>query len=166
MDKEHQQWCSFSLSITEMSQKALKIRENYHEYEIFFVYLHRNITGTMTTYDYQIYYDNGTVSELKGCLERIDLDEVTTKPFFTINLPVSEVRKVGQRILVNVAHVTNINEFEQVLNPDNADDIKRALVLANDDRTKAARILGISERTLYRKMQIPGFNREEEVHEP
>ena len=120
----------------------------------------------MTTYDYQIYYDNGTVSELKGCLERIDLDEVTTKPFFTINLPVSEVRKVGQRILVNVAHVTNINEFEQVLNPDNADDIKRALVLANDDRTKAARILGISERTLYRKMQIPGFNREEVVHEP
>ena len=113
----------------------------------------------MTTYDYQIYYDNGTVSELLGCLERIDLDELTTKPFFTINLPASEVRKVEQRILVNMAHVTNINEAVQVLDPDNADDIRRALVLAKDDRAKAARILGISERTLYRKMQIPGFDR-------
>lgn len=33
-----------------MSQKALKIRENYHIYEIFFVYLHRETIkqGTMT----------------------------------------------------------------------------------------------------------------------
>ena len=116
----------------------------------------------MTTYDYQIYYDNGTVSELLGCLERIDLDELTTKPFFTINLPASEVRKVEQRILVNMAHVTNISEAVQVLDPDNADDIRRALVLAKDDRAKAARILGISERTLYRKMQIPGFDRKED----
>ena len=116
----------------------------------------------MTTYDYQIYYDNGTVSELLGCLERIDLDELTTKPFFTINLPASEVRKVEQRILVNMAHVTNISEAVQVLDPDNADDIRRALVLAKDDLAKAARILGISERTLYRKMQIPGFDRKED----
>ena len=113
----------------------------------------------MTTYDYQIYYDNGTVSELLGCLERIDLEELSEKPFFTINLPASEVRKVEQRILVNMAHVTHIDEAVQVLDPDNADDIRRALVLAKDNRAKAARILGISERTLYRNMQIPGFNR-------
>ena len=113
----------------------------------------------MTTYDYQIYYDNGTVSELLGCLVRIDLDELTAKPFFTINLPASEVRKVEQRILVNMAHVTHIDEAVQVLDPDNADDIRRALVLAKDNRAKAARLLGISERTLYRNMQIPGFDR-------
>ena len=106
----------------------------------------------MTTYDYQIYYDNGTVSELLGCLERIDLEELSAKPFFTINLPASEVRKVEQRILVNMAHVTNISEAVQELDPDNADDIRRALVLAKDDRAKAARLLGISERTLYRKI--------------
>lgn len=107
----------------------------------------------MTTYDYQIYYDNGVMSELKGCLTRIDLEELTTKPFFTLNLPASETRKVGQRILVNMAHVTNINEFVQELDPDNADDIRRALVLSHDDRARAARILGISERTLNRKMK-------------
>ena len=39
----------FSLPITEMSQKALKIRENYHIYEIFFVSLQRETIkqGTM-----------------------------------------------------------------------------------------------------------------------
>ena len=57
---------------------------------------------------------------------------------------------------------SNISEAVQVLDPDNADDIRRALVLAKDDRAKAARILGISERTLYRKMQIPGFDRKED----
>lgn len=107
----------------------------------------------MTTYDYQIYFDNGTMSELNGCLARIDLDELTTKPFFTINLPVSEVRKVEQRILINMAHVANINEFVQELDSANADDIRRALVLAHDDCAIAARLLGISERTLYRKMK-------------
>jgi transcriptional regulator with PAS, ATPase and Fis domain len=107
----------------------------------------------MTTYDYQIYYDNGTMTELGGCLERIDLDALTQQPFFTLNLPASETRKVGQRILVNMAHVTNINEFVQELDPANADDIRRALVLAHDDRARAARLLGISEQTLYRKMK-------------
>lgn len=107
----------------------------------------------MTTYDYQIYFDNGTVSELLGCLERIDLEALSAKPFFTINLPASEVHKVEQCIIVNMAHVTNINEAVQVLDPDNADDIRRALVLTKDDSAKAARILGISERTLYRKMK-------------
>ena len=40
----------FSLPIIEMLQKALKIRENYHLYEIFFVSLHRETIkqGTMT----------------------------------------------------------------------------------------------------------------------
>lgn len=107
----------------------------------------------MTTYDYQIYYDGGTMSELNGCTERIDLEKVTTKPFFIINLPACETRKVEQRILVNMAHVTNINEFVQNLDPANADDIRRAMVLAHDDRARAAHLLGISERTLYRKMK-------------
>lgn len=107
----------------------------------------------MTTYDYQIYYDNGTVTELGGCTERIDLDALTQQSFFTLNLPSCGTRKVGQRILVNMAHVTNINEFEHELDPANADDIRRALVLAHDDRARAARLLGISERTLYRKMK-------------
>lgn len=115
----------------------------------------------MTTYDYNIYYDNGTVSELTGSTERIDLVEATTKPFFIINMPACKTRKVGKHILVNMAHVTNIDEFVQELDPDNADDIRRALTLAHDDRAKAAHLLGISERTLYRRMQIPGFERKE-----
>ena len=80
---------------------------------------------------------------------------------FIINMPACETRKVEQHILVNMAHVTNINEYVQQLDPANADDIRRALTLAHDDRARAARLLGISERTLYRKIKEHGIEGKE-----
>lgn len=107
----------------------------------------------MTTYDYRIIYLGGPEICLDGCAERLDLDKMRQSRFFTLNFDEGETRGDTRRILINMAHVVSISEYEHTLSPDNPDDLRRALVLAHDDRTAAARLLGISERTLYRKIK-------------
>ena len=106
----------------------------------------------MTTYDYRIIHLGGAETQLDGLTERLDLEKMKQSPCFTLNFNEGETRGDTRRILINMAHVVVISEYEHTLSPDNPDDLRRALVLAHDDRAAAARLLGISERTLYRKI--------------
>ena len=65
----------FSLPIIEMSQKALKIRENYHINEIFFVSLHRETIkqGTMTDELAQEIYNDGYAQGKKDAEARFEI---------------------------------------------------------------------------------------------
>ena len=107
----------------------------------------------MTTYDYRIIHLGGPETRLEGCTERLDLDKMSKVPYFTLNFNDTETRGDARRILVNMAHVVSISEYEHTLTVENPDHLRRALVLAHGDRAAAARLLGVSERTLYRKMK-------------
>lgn len=66
----------------------------------------------MSIYNYRIYYDNGSVSEILRCDGRIDILELTrdNESFFRINFTVREKRK--RSITINAKKVVYIDEWE------------------------------------------------------
>ena len=59
----------------------------------------------MTTYDYEIRYDNGTqATHIKGCEGRMNLEGMAHGRFNILNTP-------RGRILINTEHVTTIEEI-------------------------------------------------------
>jgi hypothetical protein len=59
----------------------------------------------MTYYDYLIVYDNGGVTSIKECENRMNLNEMES--FIVVDLP-----NLGKRQRINLEHVLYIEETE------------------------------------------------------
>jgi transcriptional regulator with PAS, ATPase and Fis domain len=91
----------------------------------------------------------GNVRELKNVLQRaVLLSE--GKKLLMQHLPVrfQKVKEMPHTISLNIG--TPLNEMEKEI-------IKKTLVLAQDNRTQAARLLGITRRALYNKLKKHGL---------
>lgn len=100
----------------------------------------------MVLYDYDIHFVNGDVLKIHKCKDSIKLENFPERDWYIIqNLD-------NTRQLINTKHVAAVVEknYEPELTPK---IINEAIACNHGDTKKAAEDLGISHRTLYRKMK-------------
>ena len=119
----------------------------------------------MTLYDYHIYFDDGTDSQIVRCADPIRWIEASATALFRVEFPPSEA------VVINMRHVVRIREQKREIEPLSAEGIAFALKRYGGDMHKAAEFLGVSDRTFYRKAmeikeQLEKEQQEEVVHEP
>jgi len=95
----------------------------------------------------------GNIRELRNCVERMVV--MTKSTTLTLNDVPLEIQKAVDELLKNNNNttITEINNTTLDLTNQERNLIARALKESNQNRTEAAKKLGISRRTLYRKIE-------------
>ena len=105
----------------------------------------------MTLYDYTITYIDGSKEDFKDFPKLLSLDEIRKKPWWEIDggswlmhIRTDQIRSVH----VKARELSEVQSLTYALNA------------TNNSRSEAAKMLGISERTLYRQMASIGLRYE------
>jgi len=104
---------------------------------------------TMTVYHYKITYIDGHVDKFNKFTEQMDLMEITKLPWWFL--------KCGEwNMLIRTDQIATIREEIEELSE--FDSLDFALTRTNWSKSKTMELLGISDRTLYRRMKNHHFN--------
>ena len=105
----------------------------------------------MTIYDYTVTYIDGSKEDFKDFPKLLFLDEIRKKPWWEIDggswlmhIRTDQIRSVR----VEARELSEVQALTYALN------------VTNNSRSKAAKLLGVSERTLYRKLAEIGLRAE------